>query len=139
MKKLFVFILCLMLISGCVPVPVGPSLRRQGGAAALLAAGGGDEQGEAQLPLRPADDGPGFRIGHAHGQRGLADGMILLHPMEEHGDARSENFSSSMIRGETTKRISFMSPYLQVYISIQQTGGLGKSGSIDGRIGPCYT
>lgn len=25
MKKLFVFVLCLMLLSGCVPVPVGPS------------------------------------------------------------------------------------------------------------------
>ena len=49
------------------------------------------------------------------------------------------NFSYPLIRGETTKRISFMSPYLQVYISIPQTGGLGKSGSIDGRIGPCYT
>ena len=55
--------------------------------------------------------------------------MILLHPMEEHGDARSENFSSSMIRGETTKRISFIGTYLQVYISISQKDKSGKTKS----------
>ena len=88
MKKWMILALCLLLLTGCVSVPVGPSLRRQRGAAALLAAGGGDEQGEAQLPLRPADDGPGLGVGHAHGHGGLADGAIGLHPVEEHRDAR---------------------------------------------------